>query len=578
MFRKLFALSKQGAKNLTKGVVASAVADISLMLPVGLIILVLQELLKPLFGGETASLNLWLYTGLAAVLMIIIFVCHLVQYRFTYISAYEESANRRVALAEKLRHLPLAFFGQRDLSTLTTTMMGDCTELEHTFSHAVPQLFGAVISLLLVGVGLFVIEWRLALATLFVVPIALLLTIGSKGLQDKMGTKKINAKLVAADGIQEFLETSRDIRACSQEKNFMAALDKKLDGVISAAIRSELMTGTFIMSAQMVLRLGFPVVILVGATMLGQGEIDFLTYLIFLLTASRIYDPLSTVMMQLAEIFNAQIQIGRMKAMENQPVQEGSNWYNPQGYDIVFDRVGFSYNKNESVLREVSFTAKQGEVTALIGPSGGGKTTAAKLAARFWDAVSGKITVGGVDVTTVDPETLLQSFAIVFQDVVLFNDTIFNNIRMGRKNASDAEVLAAAKAACCDEFVRRFPQGYDTIIGENGATLSGGERQRISIARALLKDAPIILLDEATASLDVENETLIQKALSRLLRNKTVLVIAHRMRTVAGADHIVALDGGKVVEQGRPEQLMQTGRLYPRMVQLQQQSAGWTLN
>ena len=578
MFRKLFALSKQGAKDLTKGVVASAVADISLMLPVGLIILVLQELLKPLFGGETASLNLWLYTGLAAVLMIIIFVCHLVQYRFTYISAYEESANRRVALAEKLRHLPLAFFGQRDLSTLTTTMMGDCTELEHTFSHAVPQLFGAVISLLLVGVGLFVIEWRLALATLFVVPIALLLTIGSKGLQDKMGTKKINAKLVAADGIQEFLETSRDIRACSQEKNFMAALDKKLDGVISAAIRSELMTGTFIMSSQMVLRLGFPVVILVGATMLGQGEIDFLTYLIFLLTASRIYDPLSTVMMQLAEIFNAQIQIGRMKAMENQPVQEGSNWYNPQGYDIVFDRVGFSYNKNESVLREVSFTAKQGEVTALIGPSGGGKTTAAKLAARFWDAVSGKITVGGVDVTTVDPETLLQSFAIVFQDVVLFNDTIFNNIRMGRKNASDAEVLAAAKAACCDEFVRRFPQGYDTIIGENGATLSGGERQRISIARALLKDAPIILLDEATASLDVENETLIQKALSRLLRNKTVLVIAHRMRTVAGADHIVALDGGKVVEQGRPEQLMQTGRLYPRMVQLQQQSAGWTLN
>ena len=331
-------------------------------------------------------------------------------------------------------------------------------------------------------------------------------------------------------------------------------------------------------AAQMVLRLGFPVVILVGATMLGQGEIDFLTYLIFLLTASRIYDPLSTVMMQLAEIFNAQIQIGRMKAMENQPVQEGSNWYNPQGYDIVFDRVGFSYNKNESVLREVSFTAKQGEVTALIGPSGGGKTTAAKLAARFWDAVSGKTTVGGVDVTTVDPETLLQSFAIVFQDVVLFNDTIFNNIRMGRKNASDAEVLAAAKAACCDEFVRRFPQGYDTIIGENGATLSGGERQRISIARALLKDAPIILLDEATASLDVENETLIQKALSRLLRNKTVLVIAHRMRTVAGADHIVALDGGKVVEQGRPEQLMQTGRLYPRMVQLQQQSAGWTLN
>ncbi|HWR40853.1 MAG TPA: ABC transporter ATP-binding protein [Patescibacteria group bacterium] len=578
MFRKIFALSEQGAKDLSKGIMASAAADISLMLPVGLIILVLQELSKPLFGGRAASLNVWLYTGVAAVLLTIIFICHLIQYRYTYVSAYSESANRRVVLAEKLRRLPLSFFGQRDLSTLTSTMMSDCTELERTFSHAVPQLFGAALSIVLVGFGLFVMNWRMALSTLFVLPVALLITIGSKGLQSKLGTIKIDAKLAASDGVQECLETIREIRACGKEEEYLAELDKKLDTVVSASIRSELLTGTFIISAQMVLRLGFAAVILVGATLLGRGEIDFLTYLIFLLTASRLYDPLSTVMMQLAEIFNAQIQISRMKEIENQPVQEGTCAYSPKNYDIVFDRVGFSYNENKTVLQEVSFTAKQGEVTALIGPSGGGKSTAAKLAARFWEANSGKITVGGVDISTVEPETLLQSFAIVFQDVVLFNDTILNNIRLGRKEATDEEVFTAAKAARCDEFIHHFSEGYNTIIGENGSTLSGGERQRISIARALLKDAPIILLDEATASLDVENETLIQSALSRLVQNKTVLVIAHRMRTVAGADNIVALDGGVVVEQGTPDQLMHTGKLYPHMVGLQQQNFGWTLN
>jgi ATP-binding cassette subfamily B protein IrtB len=577
MFRRIFALSEQGAKDLRKGIVASAIADISLMLPVGLIVLVLQELLKPLWG-QPAMPNVWLYTSLAALLLAIIFSCHLIQYRFTYVSAYSESANRRVALAEKLRRLPLSFFGQRDLSTLTTTMMGDCTELEHTFSHAVPQLFGATLSIVLVGGGLFVMDWRMALAALLALPVALTITIGSKRLQGKLGTKKIDAKLQAADGVQEYLETIRDIRACGREEEYLSALDQKLDQVITASIRSEMMTGTLITSAQMVLRLGFAAVILAGATLLGDGEINFLTYLIFLLAASRLYDPLSTVMMQLAEIFNAQIQIGRMKELENQPVQEGTKEYSPKGYDVVFNQVGFAYKENETVLREVSFTAKQGEVTALIGPSGGGKSTAAKLAARFWDPDHGKITIGGVDVTTVEPETLLQSFAIVFQDVVLFNDTILNNIRLGRKEASDEEVFAAAEAACCDKFIRRFPKGYHTVIGENGSTLSGGERQRISIARALLKDAPVILLDEATASLDVENETLIQSALSRLVQNKTVLLIAHRMRTVAGADHIVALDGGIVVEQGSPVQLMQTGKLFPRMVRLQQQSAVWKMN
>ncbi len=577
MFRKIFALSEQGAKDLKKGIAASAVADISLMLPVGLLILTLQELLKPLFGGSSDTGKVWKYTAIAVGLLVIIFILHYIQYCNTYVSAYEESANRRVTLAEKLRMLPLSFFGQRDLSALTITLMGDCTELEHTFSHAVPQLFGSVISIALVGIGLFAMDWRMALATLIVLPAALIVTVGSKRIQDKWGTKKVDIKLAAADGVQECLETVRDIRACGREEEYLSALDRKLDRVISASIRSELITGVFVCSSQLILRLGFAIVILVGANLLSQGRTDFLTYLIFLMTVSRLYDPLSVCLMHLAEIFNAQIQIRRMKELENHPVQAGSSRYNPDGYDIVFDHVGFSYNDGETVLDDVSFTAKQGEVTALIGPSGGGKSTAAKLAARFWDADRGKITVGGVDVTGVEPETLLKSFAIVFQDVVLFNDTILNNIRLGRKGATDQEVYAAAKAANCDEFIRRFPDGYHTVIGENGSTLSGGERQRISIARALLKDAPVILLDEATASLDVENETQIQTAISRLVKDKTVLIIAHRMRTVAGADHLVALDNGVVAEQGKPEELMKRGKLYPRMVQLQRQSAEWTL-
>ncbi|MGX8700885.1 ABC transporter ATP-binding protein [Caproiciproducens sp.] len=577
MFRKIFALSEQGAKDLKKGIIASAAADIGLMLPVGLLVLTLQELLKPLFGGSPDTGKVWKYTAAAVGLLVIIFILNYIQYCNTYVSAYEESADRRVTLAEKLRTLPLSFFGQRDLSALTTTLMGDCTELEHTFSHAVPQLFGSVISIALVGIGLFVLDWRMALATLIVLPAALAVTVGSRRIQDKWGTRKVDIKLAAADGVQECLETVRDIRACGREEEYLSALDRKLDRVISASLRSELITGVFVSSSQLILRLGFATVILVGANLLSRGRTDFLTYLIFLMTVSRLYDPLSVCLMYLAEIFNAQIQIRRMKELENHPVQAGGSRYDPEGYDIVFDHVGFSYNDGETVLDNVSFTAKQGEVTALIGPSGGGKSTAAKLAARFWDADRGKITVGGVDVTTVEPETLLKSFAIVFQDVVLFNDTILNNIRLGRKGAADQEVYAAARAANCDEFIRRFPDGYHTVIGENGSTLSGGERQRISIARALLKDAPVILLDEATASLDVENETQIQTAISRLVKDKTVLIIAHRMRTVAGADHLVALDNGVVAEQGKPEELMKRGRLYPRMVQLQRQSAEWTL-
>lgn len=578
MFRKWFALSEQGAKDLKKGIVCSTVFNLSLMLPVGLLVLLLQELLKPVLGIQAHPPRLTAYTVTACALFVLILITYFLEYRYTYTAAYQESANRRIALAETLRKLPLSFFGKKDLAELTTTMMGDCTALEHTFSHAVPQLFGALISIILVSIGLFVMNWKLALAILFVFPLALLVAIGSRSLQDAMGTKKIEASLKASDGVQEYLETIRDIKSCSMEQTYLENLDQKLSNVIAASIKSETVTGLMISSAQMLLRIGFAVVVLVGAQLLGRGEIDILTYLIFLLTASRIYDPLSTVLMQIAEIFNAQIQIKRMKNIENQPLQTGSTTFQPHGYDIVFKNVDFSYNTKESVLKNISFTARQGEVTALIGPSGGGKSTAAKLAARFWDPVAGTITLGGVDITSIDPETLLKHFSVVFQDVVLFNDTLLNNIRLGRRDATDEEVLAAAKAAQCDSFISRFSDGYQTVIGENGSTLSGGERQRISIARALLKDAPVILLDEATASLDVENETLIQSALSELVRNKTVLVIAHRMRTIVGADKVVVLENGHISQLGEPALLMKQGGLFRHMVELQTQSSQWALH
>ncbi len=576
MFRRIFALSEKGANDIKKGILASALANISLMVPVGLLIMLIAEMLKPVFGEESNPLNIWFYTGLAALVLAVIFVTHLIQYRFTYVSAYEESANRRISLAEKLRQLPLSFFGQRDLSDLTTTMMGDCTDLEHTFSHAVPQLFGSVISIGLVTIGLFAFEWHMALSLFLALPVSLLIVFGSKRLQDKFGAEKYRSKLVSYDGVQECLENIKDIKSSNREQEYLAKLDQKLENVVRASFRSEIVTGSFISSSTIVLKLGLAITVLVGASLLGSGKTDFLTYLIFLLTASRIYDPLVTVFMQIAELFNARLQIRRMQVIEEQSVQGGDTSFDPDGYDISFENVIFSYNE-ETVLNGVSFTAKQGEVTALVGPSGSGKSTAAKLAARFWDVNSGKVSIGGVDVTTVEPEALLKVFSIVFQDVVLFGGSIMENIRIGKRDATDEEVYAAARAAQCDTFIARFPEGYQTVIGENGATLSGGERQRISIARALLKDAPIILLDEATASLDVENETLIQLALSALIRNKTVLVIAHRMRTVAGADKIVVLQDGRVEEQGSHQELLHKKGLYARLFELQKRAGAWKL-
>ena len=573
LIMKKYALSRQGAKDLIIATISCVVHNLTLMLPVSLLYLLVSDL----YAGGVPQGHLWIYiVGMVAAVLLILFSYRWV-YGATYYATYKESSVRRISLAEKLRKLPLSFFGKRDLSDLTTTIMADCTTLEQSFSHWIPEFFGSMISTVIIAVCLFIFDWRMALAALWVLPVSLAIVAFSGKVQNYFTRRQTEAKLAVADGIQEALETMRDLKSNNAEEKYLKGLDKKIDLQEKRMIASELGGALFVVPAGMILKLGIGTVALVGGMLLANNAITVLTFFMYLLVVSRLYDPLSSSLQNLAAIISTNIPIERMNEIENYPVQPGTAELRTHGYDIVFDNVSFAYNTGEQVLSGVSFTAKQGEVTALIGPSGGGKSTAAKLAARFWDADSGKITLGGTDVKTVDPEKLLSAYSIVFQDVTLFNNTVMENIRIGRQNATDEEVLAAAREAQCDEFVEKLPEGYQTMIGENGSALSGGERQRISIARALLKDSPVILLDEATASLDAENETHIQRAISRLVKGKTVLIIAHRMRTVEGADKLVLLKDGKVAEQGSPEELLAKGGIYANMCQLQQQSGEWRI-
>ena len=570
---KKYALSRQGAKDLVIATLSCVVHNLTLMLPVSLLYLLVSDL----YAGGVPQNHLWIHiVGMAAAVLLILFSYRWV-YGATYYATYKESSVRRISLAEKLRKLPLSFFGKRDLSDLTTTIMADCTTLEQSFSHWIPEFFGSMISTVIVAVCLFIFDWRLALAALWVLPVSLAIVAFSGKVQNYFTRRQTEAKLAVADGIQEALETMRDLKSNNAEEKYLKGLDKKIDLQEKRMIASELGGALFVVPAGMILKLGIGTVALVGGMLLANNAITVLTFFMYLLVVSRLYDPLSSSLQNLAAIISTNIPIERMNEIENYPVQPGTAELRTHGYDIVFDNVSFAYNTGEQVLSGVSFTAKQGEVTALIGPSGGGKSTAAKLAARFWDADSGKITLGGTDIKTVDPEKLLSAYSIVFQDVTLFNNTVMDNIRIGRQGATDEEVLAAAREAQCDEFVEKLPAGYQTMIGENGSALSGGERQRISIARALLKDPPVILLDEATASLDAENETHIQRAISRLVKGKTVLIIAHRMRTVEGADKLVLLKEGKVAEEGSPEELLAKGGIYAKMCKLQQQSGEWRI-
>lgn len=566
-----FALSPTGARDMVKAFWACVLFNFALIIPVSLLYFLISDLL----GGGVERTGF--YVGGIIICLVLIFGTTYLQYNATYFATYKESGVRRIAIGEKLRRLPLSFFGKKDLSDLTSTIMADCTTLEGACSHWIPQLIGSIISTTIISVSLFFFDWRMAIAALWVLPVAFIIVAFSSRVQYSLGKRQMDAKMACADGIQECLESVRDLKANNAEAEYLVGLDKKIKEVEHRAIISEIGTAVFVVAAQMILKLGIATTALVGSVLLMDGSLDLLTFFMFLLLVSRLYDPMQTSLQNLSAIISTNVQCKRMDEILSHPVQSGAEELTNKNYNIVFDRVAFAYNENEQVLSNVSFTAKQGEVTALIGPSGGGKTTVSRLAARFWDIDKGQIAVGGMDVSQVDPEALMSLYSIVFQDVTLFNNTVLENIRIGRKDASDEEVIAAGNLAHVDEFATNLPQGWNTPIGENGSQLSGGERQRISIARAFLKDAPIILLDEATASLDVENETLIQESLSRLIENKTVLIIAHRMRTVAGVDKIVVLDGGYVVEQGSPDELMESDGLYCHMTQIQQRGGEWKI-
>ena len=569
--QRRFALSRQGAVDLIKGCIACVVQDISFMLPVGLLYYFVIDAMNGNLNGSRIAF----YAVGSLVCLCLIFIATWFQYNATYLATYVESGVRRISLAEQLRKIPLSFFGKKDLADLTNSIMGDCATLETAFSHYVPALAGSLISTTLIAICLFAIDFRMALAAVWVLPIAFTITLFSARIQEYFNRKSVAANVALESGVQECIESLQDLKSNNAEERYLKGLDKKIDYVEKRHIITELGTALFVVSATLILKFGIATVALVGSALLIRGEIDIPLFFMFLLVASRLYAPLEGALQNLAAVISTKTNINRMNEIFDQPIQTGSNTMTNQGYDIVFGHVGFAYNTGETVLKDVSFTAKQGEVTALVGPSGGGKTTVSRLAARFWDINKGKITVGGMDISKIDPEILLSLYSIVFQDVTLFNNTIMENIRIGRKDATDEEVIAAARLANCEEFAVKLPDGFYSMIGENGCELSGGERQRISIARAFLKNAPIILLDEATASLDVENETLIQAALSRLIKDKTVLVIAHRMRTVSGADKVVVLSDGAVAEQGTPEKLMNTGKIYPHMVKLQMISGDW---
>lgn len=571
--QKKYALSEQGAKDLIKGCLACVLQNLSFMFPVGL----LYSLVSDLMNGGVPGGKIPFYVAGCVVCIGLILLTTFFQYNATYFATYKESGIRRITLAEHLRKIPLSFFGKKDLADLTSTIMADCTFLEQSFSHFIPELAGSIISTVLISIGLLFTDWRMALAALWVLPVAFAIVGFSAKIQENLNQKAMDVKMACADGIQECIETVRDLKANNAEQAYLKGLEKKIRAVEHRSILNEFGLAAFVVSASLVLKLGIATVVLAGAVLLMQGSLSVLTFFMFLLVVSRLYDPLQGALQNLAAVISTRTNIARMNEILNHPIQQGSDRLSNHGYDIVFDHVGFAYNTGETVLKDVSFTAKQGEVTALVGPSGGGKTTVSRLAARFWDINRGKITVGGMDVSQIDPETLLSLYSIVFQDVTLFDNTILENIRIGNKDATDEQVIAAAKLANVDEFAEKLPDGWHTNIGENGCELSGGERQRISIARAFLKNAPIILLDEATASLDVENETLIQTALSRLIADKTVLVIAHRMRTVAGADKIVVLSDGTVAEEGSPKDLEEKNGVYTHMVKLQTESQNWKL-
>ena len=586
MLQRFFALSDAGTRNLRSAITFGTIINLFLMVPLGLSLYVLRYFLARIMQQGFQVPNVWAVSAAALAMIAVLFILEKLKYGKTYNGAYEEAANVRISLAESLRKLPLSYFGRRDLSYLTSTLLNDVTLIEESLSHAVPELFGGIISILIAAALLAFLDWRMAIALFFFAFAGFFIIVAARSVLDKKAKQAFAQKDLIYDSLQQMIDNIKVLKSSDKKAAYVQKLKDDITESTYITLKAEAAGGAFIFGSAAIVRFGFPLVISYGAYLLSQGRIELLTYIVFLLVSCRIFDPLTTVFMMLGEFFLMLIAVERKQAIVNYPKQTGSETFKPNGYDIRYDNVSFSYNEpngkdadsdtEENTVSGIDFTAKQGEITALVGHSGCGKSTIARLAARFWDASSGTVSVGGVDVSTVDPETLLAAFSIVFQDVVLFNDTVYNNILIGNRNATKEQVLAAAKAAQCDSFIEKLPQGYDTEIGENGYTLSGGERQRLSIARALLKDAPIILLDEATAALDPENETLIQHAIGTLIKGKTVIVIAHRLRTVENADKIIVLNKGMIAETGTHSELMEKNGIYREMYRLQRESEQWS--
>ncbi len=570
-------LTDKGYKDLKKAIFACTITNFSMFIPATVMLLAIMEIVKP-FSNETISWSkLWILFGVGILGTIVVFFCNKNDYQKTYVASYLESKNTRISLAEHIRKLPMSLFNSKDLTELTTNMMGDVETSEHVLSHVYPQLLANGISVTIICVMLAFYDWRMALAVFISVPVALFIIVASRKIQQFLGKRHAKAKLEASGQVQEYIEGIKVIKACNLDGEKADKLNLALLKMKKLAIQTELGSGIFVSSAQIVLQAGIGLTIFVGTTLLSRGQIELIPLLAFLLIVTRIYGPINVELQLLPELFYHQIAIKRMRTLMDYLPMEGEK--TPiNSYDIKFEQVDFSYNKGkEKTIKSISTTISANSVTALVGPSGSGKSTLSRLVARFWDVDQGKISIGDVDIKNLDPEHLMGYMSFVFQDVVLFNDTIYNNIKIGNMNATEEEVVAAAKAARCEEFISKLPNGYSTLLGENGNTLSGGERQRLSIARALLKNAPIVLLDEATASLDPESEEYIQQAIGELIRGKTVIVIAHKLRTIARADKIIVLDKGEIVEEGTHDFLIQKKGLYHRLYTIQQESMGWSV-
>ena len=567
------ASSPEGTRGLVRGVLACAAQNIAFMLPTSL----LYALVRDLMAGGAAGRTAFYVCGCVACFALILLTTWF-QYNGTYFTTYQESGIRRLTLAERLRRLPLSFFDKRDLADLTSTIMADCEVLEKTCSHFIPGLFGSLISTVLIALGLFLFDWRMALAALWVIPVSAAIVLCSYRVQDRVQSRTMAVKMTCADGIQEYIESIRDLKASNAEQGYLGGLSRKIRAVEKQTIAAELTNAVFVTSAGTVLKLGIASVALTGSVLLLSGRIDVLTLFLFLLVASRLYDPMQGALQNLAAVIAMRTNVARMNEILEYPIQTGSEQLTNQGCDIVFDHVGFAYNSGETVLKDVSFTAKQGQVTALVGPSGGGKSTLASLISRFFYVNSGSIKIGGVDVRDISKDELMNTVSFVFQNSKLIKASILDNVKMGKSNATDEEVLNALKAAQCMDIIEKFPDGVNTVLGSRGVYLSGGEMQRIAIARAVLKNAPIIILDEATAFADPDNEVKVQTAFAKLSESKTVIMIAHRLSTVRNVDCIYVISDGKIVEYGNRAELIEKKGMFYKMQNDYQSSVSWKVS